>query len=236
MILSLLYNCISVSENIYHIAKVGKKFQFITRKFHFTTPKINFASKTQLFNGSRVYKFDYRIDWNRFRNRLPLHRHKLGTNKFDEITAVEDGAISRMLYDTAAESFRSRWNFIVRSFAEIIVLIEEEYHGRFFFFPRDLTERDRDMAREVKVFIGWSFSNGIWSRLVRPRRTIERPIFIILFYSSVDYHSRRFTSIARQALRKTAGRKKGRFRMRQIDVYKLVWNYREEFLFIEYAS
>lgn len=26
-----------------------------------------------------------------------------------------------------------------------------------FFFRHDLTERDRDMAREVKVFIGWSF-------------------------------------------------------------------------------
>lgn len=55
--------------------------------------------------------------------------------------------------------------------------------------------------------------NGIWSGLVRPRRTIERPVFIILFYSSADYHVGRFTSVTQRARcvkRSTAERKKGR--------------------------
>jgi len=56
-----------------------------------------------------------------------------------------------------AESFIQEMKFyhLIFWFVKIIIfLIEEEYHGRFF-FARDLTERDRDMTREVKVFIDW---------------------------------------------------------------------------------
>lgn len=183
---------------------------------------------------SFVCKCDYRIDLNRFKSRLFLYRHKLGTNQFDEITAVKNGIILRILWHS-----RENFSFEVKLYRSVL---RGNYHTDWrtvswaFFFARDLTERDRDMAREVKVFIGWSFLNGIWSRLVRPRRTIERPIFIILFYSSIDYHSRRFTSITQQALRKTMGEKERSFSKGQIDLYKLVWNYRKKFLFIEYAS
>lgn len=52
-----------------------------------------------------VCKFDYRIDLNCFKSRLFLYRHKLGTNKFDDVTAVENDVILLIFYDTAAKSF-----------------------------------------------------------------------------------------------------------------------------------
>lgn len=125
--------------------------------------------------------------------------------------------------------FRSRWTLSFFFFWEIIFLIED-YQRKF--FARNLTERDRDTTREVKVFIGCSFLNGIWSRLVRPRRTIERPVFIILFYSFNDYHPSRFTSITQQALRKITGRKKGRGAVVSEWGKSICnwWNYQTEFI------
>ena len=93
------------------------------------------------------------------------------------MVTIKNGAISRIFYGLAAESFvrDETLSFVFFFWGNYLC----DWRRLSAFFARNLTERDRDTTREVKVFIGWSFLNGIWSRLVRPRRTIERPVFII---------------------------------------------------------
>lgn len=87
----------------------------------------------------------------------------------------------------------------------------------FYFFRHDLTERDRDMAREVKVFIGWSFLYEWNLERSRSSETNDRTpgvYHIVLFIrrlSCSSFYKHRVINIAR--LRRLNCRRKRRLRL-----------------------
>lgn len=142
----------------------------------FTTLKIR-ISKTQLFNGIRAWI--RLLHW--FESLWNVHDFYIDINSEQINSARTSNRWKRRntsdILRRGCGKFHSKWNFY-RS------VLRGNYHSDWrrvswvFFFA---CEWVRDTTHEVKVFIGWSFLNGIWSRPVRPRRTIERPYLSYCF-------------------------------------------------------
>lgn len=156
----------------------------------FTTLKIR-ISKTQLFNGIRAWI--RLLHW--FESLWNVHDFYIDINS-EQINSARTSNhwkrrnISDILRRGCAKSFVQNETFIVWSFVEIIILIEEEYHGCFF------------CMRMSPRYDAWSksiYRLKLLERNLEQTRSSETndrtPVFIILFYSSIDYHPGCFTSI-----------------------------------------